>query len=280
MVYKSNRPWCPRCGLSHLSIYQDSLTGHLQQVICHCLFCDGNLFVQRNFKFDNYSGYWTCIMLDILERFLQQINRHRSRINRITFNVVDSSHLTVVQWILFVPVTASSPLSNLGLAEKTCASHSPPYLGPIKGLEKYAHPNRGIRNKKIQDGYKEISTSEKRAKTSFRPFEHKFILGSWTIQIKISQQMEQKTKGGLPEVTTYPCKALTTPEEGPTVFSKPIDDQAALISFKQPPEQASTYIKCSMFIRTTCSTASTEASTRSTKGSKRRIATRRTGAQY
>ena len=134
--------------------------------------------------------------------------------------------------------------------------------------------------KKFRNGYKEILTSEKRAKTIFRLFEHKFILASWTIQIKISQQMEQKTKGGLPEVTTYPCKALTTPEEGPTVFSKPIDDQAALISFKQRPEQASTYIKCSMFIRTTCSTASTEASTRSTKGSKRRIATRRTGAQY
>ena len=30
-------------------------------------------------------------MIDILERFLQQINLHRSPINRITYNVVSST---------------------------------------------------------------------------------------------------------------------------------------------------------------------------------------------
>ena len=180
----------------------------------------------------------------------------------------------------------SSPLSNtyyqtiLVWQRKTVHRTHLLTLAQLKALKNMRIRTGESEIKKFRNGYKEISTSEKRAKTSFRPFEHKFILARWTIQIKISQQMEQKTKGGLPEVTSYPCKALTTPEEGPTLFSKPSDDQAALISFKQPPEQASTYIKCSMFIRTTCSTASTEASTRSTKGSKRRIATRRTGAQY
>ena len=41
---------------------------------------------KRNFKSDNYSDYWTCILLDSLERFLRQINLHRSWINRIFFN--------------------------------------------------------------------------------------------------------------------------------------------------------------------------------------------------
>ena len=40
------------------------------------------------FKSDCHSDYRTCIMLDILERFLQQVNSARSPINRITYNVV------------------------------------------------------------------------------------------------------------------------------------------------------------------------------------------------
>ena len=58
---------------------------------CDFLSGDGNLFAQRSFKSDDHSDYRTCIMIDILERFLQQINLHRSPINRITYNVVSST---------------------------------------------------------------------------------------------------------------------------------------------------------------------------------------------
>ena len=58
---------------------------------CDFLSGDGNLFAQRSFKADDHSDYRTCILIDILERFLQQINLHRSPINRITYNVVSST---------------------------------------------------------------------------------------------------------------------------------------------------------------------------------------------
>ena len=58
---------------------------------CDFMTGDGNLFAQRSFKSDCHSDYRTCIMLDILERFLQQINSARSPINRITYNVVSST---------------------------------------------------------------------------------------------------------------------------------------------------------------------------------------------
>ena len=58
---------------------------------CDFLSGDGNLFAQRSFKSDDHSDYRTCIMIDILERFLQQINLHRSSINRITYNLVSST---------------------------------------------------------------------------------------------------------------------------------------------------------------------------------------------
>ena len=58
---------------------------------CDFLSGDGNLFAQRSFKPDDHSDFRTCIMIDILERFLQQINLHRSPINRITYNVVSST---------------------------------------------------------------------------------------------------------------------------------------------------------------------------------------------
>ena len=58
---------------------------------CDFLSGDGNLFAQRSFKSDDHSDFRTCIMIDILERFLQQINLHRSPINRITYNVVSST---------------------------------------------------------------------------------------------------------------------------------------------------------------------------------------------
>ena len=58
---------------------------------CDFMSGDGNLFAQRSFKSDEHSDYRTCIMIDILERFLQQINLHRSPINRITYNVVSST---------------------------------------------------------------------------------------------------------------------------------------------------------------------------------------------
>ena len=58
---------------------------------CDFLSGDGNLFAQRSFKSDDHSDFRTCIMIDILERFLQQINLHCSPINRITYNVVSST---------------------------------------------------------------------------------------------------------------------------------------------------------------------------------------------
>ena len=58
---------------------------------CDFISGDGNQFAQRSFKKDEHSDFRTSIMIDILERFLQQINLHRSPINRITYNVVSST---------------------------------------------------------------------------------------------------------------------------------------------------------------------------------------------
>jgi hypothetical protein len=52
---------------------------------------DGNQFAQRNFKKEEHSHYRTCIMIDILERFLLHMNLHRSALNRISYNVVSST---------------------------------------------------------------------------------------------------------------------------------------------------------------------------------------------
>ena len=57
---------------------------------CDFLSGDGNQFAQRSFKKDEHSDFRTSIMIDILQR-LQQINLHRSPINRITYNVVSST---------------------------------------------------------------------------------------------------------------------------------------------------------------------------------------------
>ena len=79
------------------SAYQETCQKWLQFVAscvehqCDFLSGDGNLFAQRSFKSDDHSDFRTCIMIDILERFLQQINLHRSPINRITYNVVSST---------------------------------------------------------------------------------------------------------------------------------------------------------------------------------------------
>jgi hypothetical protein len=51
---------------------------------------DGNLFAQRNFKKDAHSDFRSCILVDLLERFLGQINLHRSALNCFTFNIVSS----------------------------------------------------------------------------------------------------------------------------------------------------------------------------------------------
>ena len=52
---------------------------------------DGNLFSQRNFKRDDHSDFRSSILMDILERFLIQINLHRNPVNAITYNVVSST---------------------------------------------------------------------------------------------------------------------------------------------------------------------------------------------
>ena len=53
----------------------------------------GNLFAQHNFKKDARSDFRSCILTDLLERFLGQINLHRSALNRITFNIVSSTQV-------------------------------------------------------------------------------------------------------------------------------------------------------------------------------------------
>ena len=57
---------------------------------CDFLSGDGNLFAQRSFKSDDHSDFRTCIMIDILERFLRQINLHRSPINRTAADYIRS----------------------------------------------------------------------------------------------------------------------------------------------------------------------------------------------
>ena len=53
----------------------------------------GNLFAQRDFKKDAHSDFRSCILIDLLERFLGRINLNlnRSALNRITYNVVSST---------------------------------------------------------------------------------------------------------------------------------------------------------------------------------------------
>ena len=46
---------------------------------------DGNQFAQRNFKCDDHSDYRSCIMIDLIERFLGHINMHSSALNRISY---------------------------------------------------------------------------------------------------------------------------------------------------------------------------------------------------
>ena len=92
----------PCCGVSHFIVCLDPrLSGDLPKWLSFVASCvehqcdfitgDGNLFAQRSFKSDDHSDFRTCIMIDILEHFLQQINLHRSPINRITYNVVSST---------------------------------------------------------------------------------------------------------------------------------------------------------------------------------------------
>ena len=47
---------------------------------------DGNLFARRNFKQDQHSDCRTCILIDLFERFLTQINANRSALYRITYS--------------------------------------------------------------------------------------------------------------------------------------------------------------------------------------------------
>ena len=52
---------------------------------------DGNLFSQRNFKRDTHSDFKSCILVDLLERLLTEINANRVPANRITYNIVSST---------------------------------------------------------------------------------------------------------------------------------------------------------------------------------------------
>ena len=52
---------------------------------------DGNLFAQRNFKRDQHSDFKTCILVDLLERLLDEINKNCTPVDRITYNIVSST---------------------------------------------------------------------------------------------------------------------------------------------------------------------------------------------
>ena len=47
--------------------------------------------LSETLKRDDYSDFRSCIPVGLLERFLSQINMHRSALNRITFNIVSST---------------------------------------------------------------------------------------------------------------------------------------------------------------------------------------------
>ena len=47
---------------------------------------DGNRFAQTNFKQDRHSDFRSCILIDLLERFLNQLNETRDPLTRITLS--------------------------------------------------------------------------------------------------------------------------------------------------------------------------------------------------
>eukprot|EP00435_Cladocopium_sp_Y103_P030855 s1063_g7.t1 len=51
---------------------------------------DGNLFAQRNFKNDSHTDFQSCILVDLLERLLAEINQHRGGMNQISYNIWSS----------------------------------------------------------------------------------------------------------------------------------------------------------------------------------------------
>ena len=52
---------------------------------------DGNLFAERNFKQDRHFDFRSCILIDLLERFLNQLNESRDQMTRKTYNVVSNT---------------------------------------------------------------------------------------------------------------------------------------------------------------------------------------------
>jgi len=83
-----------RIAVFHISSYAwtDAYAEACQKWLSFIASCiEHQQFAQRSFKKDEHSDFRTSIMIDILERFLQQINLHRSPINRITYNVVSST---------------------------------------------------------------------------------------------------------------------------------------------------------------------------------------------
>ena len=92
-----------RCAVFHISSYAWShpcaeLCERWVEFIASCISHqvdfiqgDGNLFTQRNFKKDAHSDFRSCILIDLLEKFLGQVNLCRSAMNRISYNVVSSS---------------------------------------------------------------------------------------------------------------------------------------------------------------------------------------------
>ena len=49
------------------------------------------LFAQRNFQRDQHSDFKTCILVDLLELLLDEINKNRAPVDRITYNMVSST---------------------------------------------------------------------------------------------------------------------------------------------------------------------------------------------
>ena len=92
-----------RCAVFHISSYAWShacaeLCERWVESIASCISHqvdfiqgDGNLFAQRNFKKDAHSDFRSCVLIDFLEKFLGQVNLHRSAMNHISYNVIFSS---------------------------------------------------------------------------------------------------------------------------------------------------------------------------------------------
>ena len=83
--------------------YQEACThwlNFLSSAIAHSadfITGDGNLFAQRNFKPDSHSDFKSCILVDLLERLLDQINSNRTQVNMILISLCYGKQHQIVE---------------------------------------------------------------------------------------------------------------------------------------------------------------------------------------